>query len=255
MDNKSFERYAKYYDLIYQDKDYEKECDFIEEIFRSVSARPVKSVLDGGCGSGGHAIPLAARGYEVTGIDKSEIMIQHAKVKAERSDLRIDFCVEDLQEFNLNKQFDACILMFSVIDYITETEDIIKALKNIKRHLKQDSLLVLDFWNGLAVLRTLPSVRVKTVHNEKMRIIRIAEPDLDALSHLCRVHYRLLVNQGETLTDEIQETHVIRYYFPLEIGHYLADAGFQVLRICPFLELNKKLDEIIWNGTVIAKVA
>ena len=30
---KAFEKYAEYYDLIYQDKDYGKECDFIEDIF------------------------------------------------------------------------------------------------------------------------------------------------------------------------------------------------------------------------------
>ena len=53
---KAFERYAEYYDLIYQDKDYERECDFIEDIFRRFSSDPVRTVLDGGCGAGGHAI-------------------------------------------------------------------------------------------------------------------------------------------------------------------------------------------------------
>jgi len=62
---KSFERYAEYYDLIYQDKDYEKEYDFIEEIFQNFSSNPVKTIFDGGCGTGGHAIPLAKRGYQI----------------------------------------------------------------------------------------------------------------------------------------------------------------------------------------------
>ena len=29
----SFKNYAKYYDFLYQDKDYDRECDFVEEIF------------------------------------------------------------------------------------------------------------------------------------------------------------------------------------------------------------------------------
>ena len=74
---------AEVYDLIYKDKDYERECDFLEEIFKKYSTIfPVKTVLDAGCGSGGHAIPLAKRGYRVVGFDLSEVMISQARKKA-----------------------------------------------------------------------------------------------------------------------------------------------------------------------------
>jgi SAM-dependent methyltransferase len=60
--------YSKYYDILYMDKDYDKECDFVEEAFNKYSlSKPVK-ILDVGCGTGGHLIPLAKRGYEVVGI-------------------------------------------------------------------------------------------------------------------------------------------------------------------------------------------
>lgn len=250
---KAFERYAEYYDLIYQDKDYERECDFIEDIFRRFSSDPVRTVLDGGCGAGGHAIPLARRGYLITGIDSSEIMLKRAKKKAVESDLSLDFHLRDLRQFDLVKKFDACICMFAVMDYITETEDVLETLKSIRRHLNSGSLFIFDFWNGLAVLRILPAVRVQVVEDEKVRIIRIAEPELDAFNHLCRVRYRLLVNQDSALIDDIIETHAIRYYFPQEITHYLKETGFEVLRICPFLDVDGKVDENVWNITAIAK--
>jgi len=250
---KAFERYAEYYDLIYQDKDYERECDFIEDIFRRFSSDPVRTVLDGGCGAGGHAIPLAKRGYLITGIDSSEIMLKRAKKKAVESDLSLDFHLGDLRQFDLVKKFDACICMFAVMDYITETEDVLETLKSIRRHLNSGSLFIFDFWNGLAVLRILPAVRVQVVEDEKVRIIRIAEPELDAFNHLCRVRYRLLVNQDSALIDDIIETHAIRYYFPQEITHYLKETGFEVLRICPFLDVDGKVDENVWNITAIAK--
>lgn len=250
---KSFQRYAEYYDLIYHDKDYEKECDFIEEAFRRFSPHPVKNILDGGCGTGGHAIPLARRGYEITGIDNSEVMIKHARSKAKKEQVNVDFQVGDIRKFNLNKKFDACICMFAVMDYITQTEEFIQCLGNIGRHLKEGSLLLFDFWNGAAVLRILPSVRVKVSQNEELRIVRVAEPELDAFNHLCHVHYRLLINQGSTLIDEILETHTVRYYFPQEIAHYLEDGGFEVLRTCPFLNLDGEVDENIWNTATIAR--
>ena len=250
---KSFERYAEYYDLIYQDKDYGKECDFIEEILRQYYPRQVNTILDGGCGTGGHAIILAQRGYEVTGIDGSEIMIKRAKEKLGGSNLRLSFKTMDLRQLDLDTKFDACVCMFAVMDYITQTDELLKVLGNIRRHLEKGSLFIFDFWNGLAVLRILPSVRVKTVDSGERRIIRIAEPELDAPNHLCRVKYQLLVNQGNTLVDEISETHVIRYYFPQEMAHYLQSTGFEVLRICPFLDLDGKMDENTWNVAAIAR--
>ena len=248
----SFERYAEYYDLIYQDKDYSQECDFIEEIFHKFSSRQVKTVLDGGCGTGGHAFLLAEKGYQVTGIDDSASMIKKAREKL-KGNLRLDFQTMDLCELELGMKFDACVCMFAVMNYITQTEDVLKALKNIRKHLEKDSLFISDFWNGLAVLRVLPSERVKIIENKEKRIIRIARPELDAFNHLCRVHYHLLINEGNILIDEVKETHIIRYFFPQEMKHYLQDSGFEVVKICPFLDLEGKVDENIWNIAAIAK--
>lgn len=244
---------AKIYDLIYKDKDYEGECDFIEEIFEKFFSKSVKAILDGGCGTGGHAIPLAKRGYEIIGIDTSEAMVKRAKEKAGKLNLSLDFRVSDLCQFDNAIKFDACICMFATISYITETENILRALTNIRRHLETGCLLIFDVWNGLAVLRLLPSVRVKIVEDKGVKIIRIAQPNLDAFNHLCQVHYHLLVTQNDTLIDDVEETHLIRYLFPQEITHYLKDAGFETLKICPFPDLAGRVDENTWNIAVIAK--
>jgi len=250
---KAFEKYAEYYDLIYRDKDYEAECDFIEEIFRRFASSPVKTILDGGCGTGGHALPLARRGYLVTGIDSSKIMLKRAEKKAEEGNLSLDFHHGDLRQFNLGRKYDACLCMFAVMNYVTRTEDVLKILKSIRQHLHTSSLFIFDFWNGLAVLRILPSVREQVVEDNNVRVTRIAQPELDAFNHLCRVHYRLLVNQDDALVDEITETHVIRYFFPQEITHYLDETGFEVLKICPFLDIDGKVDESVWNVAAITR--
>jgi len=250
---KSFGKYSRYYDLIYYDKDYSQECDFIEQILRSYSPKPVKTILDGGCGTGGHAILLANKGYEIIGIDASEAMIERAREKVEKLNLNLDFRVSDLCQFDLGIKFDACISMFATMSYITETENILRALTNIRRHIETDRLFIFDVWNGLAVLRQLPSVRTKIAEDKETKVIRIAQPELDAFNHLCRVHYHLLVTRDNSLIDDIEETHVIRYLFPQEITHYLKDSGFETLKICPFLNLNGRVDENTWNIAVIAK--
>ena len=54
--------YAHHYDLIYSDKDYQAECDIVEDLARRHTDRNICTVLDLGCGTGGHAIPLTLRG-------------------------------------------------------------------------------------------------------------------------------------------------------------------------------------------------
>jgi SAM-dependent methyltransferase len=245
-----FAAYGKYYDLLYQDKDYGEECDIIEGLFRRYSPRTVTSVLDAACGTGGHAIPLAARGYQISAFDASEAMIRCARGKSHH----ITFHVEDLRHFDVGGRFDACICMFAAMNYLTDTADIQKALANIRRHLGPEGLLIFDFWNGLAVLRMLPETRVKTASGEGTKVIRFVQPELDAEHHLCRSHYHLIVIHNGTVVDEVTETHAVRYFFPLEIVHYLDDAGFQTLHLSAFPDLNGKADETAWNAIVVAQV-
>ena len=62
--------YASAYDAMYAEKDYEGEVDLLEAAFERFGSR-VESVLDLGCGTGNHLAPLARRGYEVAGVDRS----------------------------------------------------------------------------------------------------------------------------------------------------------------------------------------
>ena len=248
------EELAEAYDLIYKDKDYQSECDFVEEIIKKYSEK-TKRILDVGCGSGGHAIPLAKSGYDVVGFDLSEAMIGRAKKKAEKEKItNLNLHVMDLHDFQLDDKFDACIAMFAVMGYITENSDIAKALSNIHRHLKHEGIFIFDVWNGLAVMRILPEQRLKEIENDEVKIIRVAVPNLRSFDHICEVNYKLLILSKEDNTfNEINEKHIVRFYFPKEISYYLEDAGFEVLKICPFLDLNGKVDENVWNTCVIAR--
>lgn len=245
-----FAAYGKYYDLIYQDKDYAAECDIVEGLFRQYSPEPVSSILDAACGTGGHAIPLAQRGYHVTAFDASESMIHSARAKTDR----ILFHVQDLRHFSIEGRFDACICMFAAMNYLTDTEDIQNALAGIRRHLSPEGLFIFDFWNGSAVLRIMPETRVKTASTEGGKVIRFVQPELDAEHHLCRSHYRLIVIENGTVVDEIAETHVVRYFFPMEIVHHLDDAGFRTLHLSSFPNLEAKADETAWNALAVAQV-
>ena len=248
------EEYAGAYDYLYQDKDYERECDVIESAFRKFSSE-VSSVLDLGCGTGGHSIILSKRGYEVVGVDHSQEMLDVAEAKAQKAGLRMKFVKDDIKNLDLNEKFSAVISMFAVMSYQTTNEAISEVCRVVRNHLLPGGIFLFDCWNGLAVLTEKPSVRIKEVMvNDKERIVRFAEPVLDMPSHTAEIRFRVWKVQDERLICETNESHLMRFLFPQEIKYFLEVAGFSHIRLCPFLKLEAPLSERDWNMMVIAIV-
>ncbi len=125
--------YAAAYDSLYGAKDYAGECDLLERVFAAVPGAKVRAVLDLGCGTGGHAIELARRGYDVAGVDRSPAMLAHAREKAAAAHVALGLQLGDLRECELGRAFDAVILMFAVLGYQTATADVVAALRTARR--------------------------------------------------------------------------------------------------------------------------
>jgi len=243
--------YAKYYDLLYSDKDYEKECDFIEDIFKTLTSHNVRSIVDVSCGTGGHAIPLAKRGYKVTAFDLSEQMVRIARQKA--AGLDIDIRVGDMTEFAPSVEYDCCISMFDSIDYLSDYEDIVKAFGNISKMVKRNGLFIFQYWNGPAVLTIRPSPKRKVVKKDDLTVIRYAEPTLMPMEQTVLVDYHIIAMKGNKVIDDFKEQHKLRFFFPLEIRHLLKTAGFELVKLCPAFDLSRDADETCWSVVAIAR--
>ncbi len=247
--------YADAYDHLYSDKDYEQECDLIDQLLRTYGDRSVKNLLDLGCGTGNHALPLARRGYRVLGIDRSDEMLDSARKKAasESMDGSLDYYRGDLRDFSLNEIFDASLMMFAVLGYQLENRDVSAALRVARQHLRPGGILIFDVWYGPAVLEQGPSDRLKTIMTEKGRILRLASGQLDVQRHLCQVRYHLWRLEGDRLTGESEEKHSMRFFFPLELDLFLECSGFARIRLGAFPDFDRDPDEKTWNVLCLAR--
>ena len=247
--------YAQAYDLLYLDKDYAAECDLIESMFHRYGDKPTARVLDLGCGTGNHSFPLASRGYEVVGIERSEDMLAHVYHKLAHIPTKpqLSFYAGDIRSVKLESKFDAALMMFAVLGYQLENRDVLAALKTARQHMRLGALFIYDVWYGPAVLQQRPSERSRIIPTADGKIIRIASGQLDVSRHLCSVHYRLWNIAGERIISETQETHVMRYFFPLELPLLLECAGFSALRLGAFPEFDRDPDETTWNVLGVAQ--
>jgi len=247
--------YSEAYDCLYGDKDYQAESDLIQGIFESFGQKRIRSVLDLGCGTGGHAIPLARKGYEVTGVDRSEEMLKRAREKSNASDgSTIDFRLGDIRELKLRKQFDSALVMFAVLGYQLTNVDVTATLNSIRGHLAAGALLVFDVWYGPAVLRVGPSERFKVIPTSDGQVLRLAKGKLVTRDHVCAIDYHLWRWQENMLT-ESAETHTMRYFFPLELELLLQNSGFRLLRLGSFPEFDRDPTDSTWNVLAVAEAA
>ena len=220
-----FANYARYYDLLYRDKDYVAEAQYVHELLQS-HAPDTSSILELGCGSGIHATLLAQQGYQVHGVDLSAAMLEQAygrlsKLTTEVAS-RLEFSQGDIRTIRLNKQFDAVISLFHVMSYHTSNEDLQSAFATVRSHLKPGGILIFDCWYGPAVLSDRPEVRVKRLEDEKISVTRIAEPVMHPNANLVDVNYQVFIKNRENgAVEELQETHKMRYIFKPEVESLL----------------------------------
>lgn len=241
MNNKVFGRYADYYNLLYKDKDYAGETQYLHQLIQRHCAGAGK-VLNLGCGTGRHDFELAKMGYELTGVDLSEEMLQIAndrlKLQARPPGV-LSFVNGDIRTIRMSKKFDAVISLFHVMSYQSSNVDLIAAFATAKAHLNDDGVFIFDCWYGPAVLTDPPTTRVKRLENDLVKVLRVAEPQMHPNENIVDVNYQMFITDKATgEIEEVFETHRMRYLFVPELEYLLAEAGFKLAAMHEWMSEN-----------------
>lgn len=240
--------YANQYDSLYGDKDYVAECDLIAAAANRHGIL-MNRVLDIGCGTGGHSLEWARRGIPSVGVDLSSEMIEIARKKtgALTSVTAPEWHVGDARNFEVDGPFDIATMMFAVLGYMSDNDDVVAALKNARRHLRPGGLFLFDIWYGPAVLSVRPEDRVRVVGAGNEQTIRAASTTVDSFRHLAHVTFKLWNVAGDRYLGYTEETHAMRYFFPQEIRFLLENAGFSVASIRSFPD-GEPVGDNTWNA-------
>src|SRR2546426_1103823 len=154
MTGNHFDRIAEYYDVLHDGVDYPAECNLLERVFsRFLGGRPV-TILDLGCGTGNHALELASRGYQVTGINASPGMVRVARKKA-RGRTKATFVKGDMRRFDLGHTFDAAMCLDGAFTHLLTDRDL---LAHLRKALARAGMQIVRFFStdegsGLRPLR------------------------------------------------------------------------------------------------------
>ncbi|MEU2206018.1 class I SAM-dependent methyltransferase [Streptomyces hygroscopicus] len=101
-------------------------------------------VLDLCCGPGVFTVPLARRGYEVTGVDRSPAMLDRARKLAAETGATVRYVQADVVEYTEPEAFDVVLNMFTSFGYFEDPADNMRVLHGMHAALAPGGTLVLD---------------------------------------------------------------------------------------------------------------
>jgi SAM-dependent methyltransferase len=251
-----FGNYARYYDLLYREKDYGQEVAFVVAVIRK-RCPDARCILDLGCGTGEHARFLAELGICVHGVDSSASMLERARLRQQglppEVARKLIFSRGDVKEVRLGRTFDGIVSLFHVLSYQTRNDEIRDMLATAREHLRPGGVFVFDCWYGPAVLTDRPTVRVKRVEDDAISVTRIAEPEIHPNRNIVDVKYTILVqDKVNREVKELKEVHRMRYLFFPEIEMFATLVGLKIVGACEWMKDNE-LGLGTWNACFIAQ--
>ena len=118
-----------------------REINFLLSI---IDIKPGAKILDIGCGSGRHSIELVHRGYNVLGIDPSEVMIASAIDRAAGESNKPEFLQMRGEDFQRVNEFEAAICLFTTLGQVNDDEDNHKLLITAAQSLRPGGYFIVE---------------------------------------------------------------------------------------------------------------
>jgi ubiquinone/menaquinone biosynthesis C-methylase UbiE len=179
-------------------------------------------VLDVPCGFGRHSLPLAAAGYRIVGVDRSQTLLDEARARSGATAgpelVRADYRTLPFPDAS----FDAALNLFTSLGYLGDREDTL-ALREIGRVLRPGGRLVIETMHR--------DLLVRGFHEHDWRLagegrLLLEQRTFDPASGVAQTTVTLIGSGG----DRESRTFSIRVYSATELLAMLTDAGFERAR-------------------------
>lgn len=213
------------YDLV--DAGYEEDRPLVGQWARSLGG----PLLDLACGTGRMAIPLAAQGYQVTGVDITSEMVAWARQKVTAQAVSVEWVVADARAFQLHQQFRFIFMLEHAFQFFLTRADHEALLARVREHLHPEGCFLFETRNpsprNLYQARLLEPQRCATPDGGQL-VITDDQPVYDPITQIkhCASQYQWLHPDGQQVTRT--KRTALRFVFPQEIEALLHYNGFQI---------------------------
>ena len=223
---RAYESLAPFYDRFTEESDYEAWADTVEPLLHR--HRPGASrLLDLACGTGESLLPFLRRGYEVTGCDLSEAMLERARAKAPG----VRLVRADITALPVLGRFDVVTCFDDSLNYLCSPEELEAAFRSARRNLAPGGVFAFDLNTLAAYRRTFSADRVSGDRGLTFIWRGRSSPSAPA-GCLAEASVDVLRPARDGLFELIETRHRQRHHPPAEVEALLARTGLSVVEAC-----------------------
>ncbi len=220
---KPYEALAAVYDRLGEKPDYNEYAAFFSACCARYDITP-SLVLDLGCGTGAMTLALAARGYDMIGVDGSEQMLSRAYERMwGEGKSGILFLQQDMREFELYGTVGAVVSTLDCVNYLVDDGDIDKCFALVHNYLDPDGLFLFD---------VNTPYKFDTVYGDNAYVLEddtslcAWQNDYDKESGLCRFYLSVFTEGKDGKYTREDEEQTERCYTQAQLTDALSRAGF-----------------------------
>jgi ubiquinone/menaquinone biosynthesis C-methylase UbiE len=232
METESTQIYSKLaplYDLLMADVDYDSWADYIDEIMQTHHIDPLH-IHEMACGTGSVSISLAElECYSLSASDLSPQMIEIAAAKAHDYEREVDFSVRNFLDPWEKSTFDCIFSVFDSINYLQQSNDILRFLEQSNRALKPDGLLIFDFSTPKNSLESVDYLNEAEGEKGNIRFFRTSRYDPETKIHFNEFEIELRNPENGSLVETFKEIHTQRAYTLQEMLALVEQSPYQLV--------------------------
>lgn len=222
--------FASVYDKFMDETPYEQWCENILQVFHEYSITD-GLILELGCGTGSMTELLAAKGYDMIGVDYSEDMLNIAQDKKMASGQDILYLNQDMRAFELYGTVRAVVSVCDSLNYLLEKEDIVTCFKLVNNYLDPKGIFFFDF-NTAYKYEVVIGDTVIAENREDCSFIweNFYDPEEMLNEYDLTIFVREEQEDGQELFRKFEETHFQRGYTLEEMKSFIEEAGMVFLK-------------------------
>jgi ubiquinone/menaquinone biosynthesis C-methylase UbiE len=183
------------------------------------------AVIDLACGTGRITLPLAEVGYEVTGVDLHEGMLERAREKAAEQGLPVRFLQQDCRSLDLSVSSPLIVMAGNSFQHFLTNEDQDRMMESVRRHLEPGGRFIFDTRNPVPSELAVPDRYEVDAEAGGRRIREVHTETYDPVTQILHCTTEKFTEDGAPLG---KDAISLRYTYPLELERLLRQHGFRL---------------------------
>jgi SAM-dependent methyltransferase len=201
-----------------------QEVNFYEQ-FMKIGDKTLEAMS----GSGRLQIPLILKGYEVHGVDSSKTMLENCRYRASQLNIKTVLFEQSLVSMLLPHTYDTVTIAVGSFQLITDKNEALATLKNLRTHMKKNGNLLIDFFVPETDNTAASGREIFIDERTKIRLTTRYKFDLENRLAYGFCEYEKLIDN--VVHEKEKETIKVCWYQDGELENLVLKAGFRVVKV------------------------